>query len=151
MLLTWCNCNECGSREVNDNTPFTDGGPNSITDIGDVPNNRVLGPIGDHDALLMVLPGIIINDHVMQLEPDNALAPTAASSNMDVPLSTALATPITEDAVPPPYSPTRPMEDVQHTTDVASDGSWILLPAPRSTAGSSRSNSPTHINSPASA
>ncbi|OJT02268.1 hypothetical protein TRAPUB_7223 [Trametes pubescens] len=151
MLLTRRNRNERGGREVNNNTPFTDGGPNSIADVRDVPNNRVLGPIDDHDAPLMVLPGTIVNDHVMQVEPDNAPAAPAAPFNAAAPPSTISATPITEDAVPPPYSPTRPMEDVQGMVDIASVGSRSPSPAPQSSAGSSRANSPTRTHSRASA
>ncbi|OJT05570.1 hypothetical protein TRAPUB_3619 [Trametes pubescens] len=151
MLLARRNCNERAGREVNDNSLFTDSGPNSIADVGDVPNNRVLGPIDDRDTPLMVLLGTIVNDHVMQVEPDNTLAPPAAPFNTAAPPSTVLATPIAEDAVLPPYSPTRPMEDVQGTADVASVGSRSPSLAPQSSAGSSRANSPTCTHSPASA
>ncbi|OJT05302.1 hypothetical protein TRAPUB_3879 [Trametes pubescens] len=151
MLLARCNRNERGGREVNDNSLFTDGGPNSIADVGDVPNNRVLGPIDDRDTPLMVLPGTIINDHVMQVKPDNTPAPPAAPFNTAAPPSTVSATPIAKDAVPPPYSPTRPMEDVQGMADVASVGSQSASPALQSSAGSSRASSPTRTHSPASA
>ncbi|OJT04954.1 hypothetical protein TRAPUB_4257 [Trametes pubescens] len=151
MLLARRNCNERGGREVNDNSLFTDGGPNSITDVGDVPNNRVLGPIDNHNTPLMVLPGTIVNDHVMQVKADNAPAPLAAPFNTAAPPLTVSATPIAEDAVPPPYSPTWPMEDIQGTADIASVGSRSPSLALQSSAGSSRANSPTRTHSPASA
>ncbi|OJT01971.1 hypothetical protein TRAPUB_7569 [Trametes pubescens] len=151
MLLARRNRNERGGHEVTDNSPFTDGGPNSIADVGEVPNNRVLGPIDDRVTPLMALPGTIINDHVMQVEPDNTPAAPAAPFNAAAPPSTILATSIAEDAVPPPYSPTRPMEDVQGTADITSVRSRSPSPAPQSSAGSSRANSPTRTHSRASA
>lgn len=152
MLLARRNRNERGGREVTENPPFTDGGPNNITDVGYVPNNMALGPIDERDAPLMEMPGTIVADHPMQVEPDNVPAPTVAPTTTDAPpASTASATPTAEEAAPPPYSPTRPMEDVQGTADAASVGSRVPSPAPRSSAGSSRASSPTRIPSPASA
>lgn len=152
MLLARRNRNERGGREVTENPPFTDGGPNNITDVGYVPNNMALGPIDESDAPLMEMPGTIVADHPMQVEPDNVPAPTVAPTTTDAPPAlTASATPTAEEAAPPPYSPTRPMEDVQGTADAAPVGSRVPSPVPRSSAGSSRASSPTRIPSPASA
>ncbi|OJT15119.1 hypothetical protein TRAPUB_8322, partial [Trametes pubescens] len=66
LLLARRNRNECGGREVTENPPFTDGGPNNIADVGHVPNNMALGPIDECDAPLMEMPGTIVADHPMQ-------------------------------------------------------------------------------------
>ncbi|OJT04583.1 hypothetical protein TRAPUB_4698 [Trametes pubescens] len=137
LLLARRNRNERGGREVTENPPFTDGGPNNIADVGHIPNNTALGPIDERDAPLMEMPSTIVADHPMQVEPDNVPTSTVAPTTSDAPpTSTTSATPLAEEAAPPPYSPTRPMEDVQGTADTAFVGSRVPSPAPRSSAGS---------------